>query len=637
MIMGLTRINNNISAINATRNLNVTGSSLQKSLERLSSGLRINRAADDAAGLTISERQRSQIRGLTRAISNAQDGIGLINTAEGALNETTSRLQRIRELAVQAANSGGLDIEAIQAAQDEINTSIEEITRIGNDTQFSTRRLLNGDFQNAAAVKSGTPGLGVAVAQTAVNTTLSTGTHFLIIERTAQGTETIGVGTDGINNSTVTGLTGSTFDSGSFDVTINNARSASAREISVLQLRVDGNVALSDANPLNTLVIVNSDGSTTAVDRLDTFTITGTDSNGTAITTTSVAATSTGTTSLTTLINAINGAYAGATATSAGAAAGATGTIDMTDLANGTSSTSITITFNDNSASTNTVFSTTINNAGNWNDAVVTVGNGTAQTVINGQTVTMYGEEPTSGTGTAVTPEIILTFGALSNGVDLLSVTQHEFQASLDNGTAVTFQNGDQSILIRSGSSAGFQSGEQLIFNSTNIVSVTGLGATNAETVLISAVNNGLAFQIGANKGQRILVGLDDARASHLGYIEGLRFTSTGAVTQAGTVDAINVTTLTGADDAIEIVDRALEQVSRLRSFLGATTNRLEATIANLGVANENLSASESRVRDADIAFETTQFTRNQILIQAGTAILAQANLQPQSVLQLLG
>ncbi|MCA9434091.1 MAG: flagellin, partial [Candidatus Omnitrophica bacterium] len=157
--MALTRINNNISAINANRNLRTTSNDLSKSLERLSSGLRINRASDDAAGLTISENLRAQINGLNRAVDNASDAINLVNTAEGALIETTSRLQRIRVLAIQAANSGTNDSVALQAIQDEIETSIQEITRIADTTQFATRRLLNGEHQNTASVTGGT-GLG---------------------------------------------------------------------------------------------------------------------------------------------------------------------------------------------------------------------------------------------------------------------------------------------------------------------------------------------------------------------------------------------------------------------------------------------------------------------------------------------
>jgi len=142
--MGL-RINTNIEALNSHRNLSVTAGALSKSMERLSSGLRINRASDDAAGLAISEKLSSQVRGLNQAIRNAQDGISLIQTAEGALNETHNILQRMRELAVQAAN-GTLSEEDKKAIQEEIVQLREEIDRIANYTEFNTMRILNGSL-----------------------------------------------------------------------------------------------------------------------------------------------------------------------------------------------------------------------------------------------------------------------------------------------------------------------------------------------------------------------------------------------------------------------------------------------------------------------------------------------------------
>ncbi|MDN5364596.1 MAG: flagellin [Eubacteriales bacterium] len=141
------RINNNVSALNAWRNLSITDTAMSKSLEKLSSGLRINRAADDAAGLAISEKMRAQIKGLNQAIRNAQDGISLIQTAEGALNETHSILQRLRELAVQAANDTLTNADRAQIQQ-EVNQLITEINRIASTTEFNTQKLLNGSFTN---------------------------------------------------------------------------------------------------------------------------------------------------------------------------------------------------------------------------------------------------------------------------------------------------------------------------------------------------------------------------------------------------------------------------------------------------------------------------------------------------------
>lgn len=146
------RINHNISALNAYRQLTINNTAMQKSLEKLSSGLRINRAGDDAAGLAISEKMRAQIRGLNQASRNAQDGISLIQTAEGALTETHSILQRMRELVVQAGNLGTYESEDLQAIQDEIDALVEEIDGIANRTEFNGKKLLNGDFSSTALI-----------------------------------------------------------------------------------------------------------------------------------------------------------------------------------------------------------------------------------------------------------------------------------------------------------------------------------------------------------------------------------------------------------------------------------------------------------------------------------------------------
>lgn len=147
-------INHNIAALNTYRQLSINNSDTQKSLEKLSSGLRINRAGDDAAGLAISEKMRGQIRGLDQASSNAQDGISLIQTAEGALNETHSILQRMRELAVQASNDTATDADR-QEIQKEISQLKDEIDRISSDTEFNTKKLLNGSVGNTANIESG--------------------------------------------------------------------------------------------------------------------------------------------------------------------------------------------------------------------------------------------------------------------------------------------------------------------------------------------------------------------------------------------------------------------------------------------------------------------------------------------------
>ena len=141
------RINNNISAMNSYRNLTTVNESVDKSMEKLSSGLRINRAGDDAAGLAISEKMRGQVKGLTMATKNSQDGISMIQTAEGALNETHSIIQRMRELAVQSSNDTNTDSDR-EKIQLEVNQLVEEIDRVGNTTEFNTQILMDGNFKD---------------------------------------------------------------------------------------------------------------------------------------------------------------------------------------------------------------------------------------------------------------------------------------------------------------------------------------------------------------------------------------------------------------------------------------------------------------------------------------------------------
>lgn len=160
-------VQHNITSMNANRQLGIVGSNLAKSTEKLSSGYRINRAADDAAGLAISEKMRAQVRGLNRASDNAQDGISLIQTAEGAMDQQHAILQRTRELLVQASNTGVLDgaqENDFQKIQDEINTLKNEYTRIGTDTEFNKKKLLDGSYQNEHLQVGANKNQGISVS-----------------------------------------------------------------------------------------------------------------------------------------------------------------------------------------------------------------------------------------------------------------------------------------------------------------------------------------------------------------------------------------------------------------------------------------------------------------------------------------
>ncbi len=479
------RINTNIEAMNAERNLSITSDAFAKSVERLSSGLRINRAADDAAGLTISEKLQGQVNGLNQAVRNAQDGISLIQTAEGALNETHSILQRMRELAVQGANDTltGSDRQAIKTEMDQLSA---EVDRIANTTQFNTKNLLDGSLAKTASAS-------------------------------AVGTNLTGLNANGSN---VTVTAGSSTQSGVGTITVTHAAT---------QASIGGTGMTFTAGTAGTLTI-----------------------NGVAI---SIAATDQNTDVATKINNVANqtGVYA------------STGSGTLT-LLSGTSSTAQ----YKGSAYSIQISTTAAANLTAWglegagNTATVAATNGTdAVATITGIT----GESTVTAKGNVLTTNTGMT-------VDLSAMTA----------------TGDISS------------------NNTLTVAVTAGGTAN--------------FQIGANSGQTLGLSINNMGATALN-VSNLDVSSNAAINQANT-------------GTLARIDNAIASVSSQRSYLGAIQNRLEHTISNLSVASENLTASDSRIKDVDLASEMVNFTKDQILQQAGTAILAQANQAPQSVLQLL-
>ena len=488
--MGL-RINQNITALNAHRNLVATDSALSKSLERLSSGLRINRAADDAAGLAISEKMRGQIKGLAQAIRNAQDAISLIQTAEGALNETHSILQRMRQLAVQAANDT-LTPDDREQIQKEINQLIEELDRIGNTTEFNTKKLLNGQAGYAVTGQNGlASGGAVTVNGVAYNAGSAIAAEDLnaLVTRMTPGTNT---------------------RAGVYTVVITqNATKAQ---------------------------IGGEDAGDTTVDYSGTIVL-----NGVAINVVSGE-------NLDNVVLKINNVK------------------NLTGVEAAVSGNSIVLT------SINYGSSATINVSGS-NELLKDLGlTGGDETVLSDAGTDIVG---TINGKAAIGKGGTLTLVAPGDDADGLSITIDPSKLELGSGAELQF---------------------------SAVVDASGA----------------VTLHIGANKDQTMTVSIRDMRAKALG------------------VDQISVLSQTEAEESIAKIDLAINDVSTERSKLGAYQNRLEHTIANLGVAKENLAAAESRVRDVDMAEEMMEFTRSQILLQAGVAMLAQANTLPQAVLQLL-
>jgi flagellin len=418
------RINNNLMAMNTHRQLGINSNNGAKSIEKLSSGYRINRAGDDAAGLAISEKMRGQIRGLNQASRNSQDAISLVQTAEGALNETHAIAQRMRELAVQSSTDTNVSVDR-EALQNEFDELTKEISRIGETTEFNTQKLLGGTFD------------------------------------------------------------------GTFQIGANEGQNIS---LSVDDMRANALDLVGNAKSEVTAVITNGVGALDVTD--GTYTIEGTnlkDASG------SIVATS-----------------------------NATGTIWT---GNGTSA---------------------------WGDDVVTFEQG-----VDTGTITISG----SGTKAVGTTEFDSSAHKLEAGDYTLSTTQ-----LTDAGGNVIATSSD----------------------ATNYLSVKD-GTTNVLT-------------------------LDAVTTANMDI----------------SVGGVDISTQANAAKAITTVNNALESISAQRSKLGATQNRLEHTIKNLDTTSENLQASESRIRDVDMAKEMMEFTKNNILQQAAQSMLAQANQAPQGVLQLL-
>ncbi len=566
------RINHNIASLNTYRQLTANSANGSKSLEKLSSGLRINRAGDDAAGLAISEKMRAQIRGLDQASRNAQDGISMIQTAEGALNETQSILQRMRELANQAANDTNVGIDRGEI-QKEINQLSSEINRIGNTTEFNTQALLKGD----GGVKL--EGIGIAASSLG---NLTGGAE----RTTTEATQTVTVGTAADATSTVkftlngqeltvnfaASGAGGYANNKAYNVTANNAYV----NISTTPAQTAGQTAADVRSALQQMIDENAE-------LKGQYVVSG---SGDDITVSAVK----------------GGKFEGAAGVIGASAQGGTditggGTAGLADTGITTAAIA--------ASKTLTMPS----------DAAVTAGLEGKGMTINGVSIEFYDANKGVYTGNAQGINIagITTKAALTAAIVK--------QAKID-GVVLSDASGDLKVTAAVGGVAG-----------NNIATVD--GGIQAEFRA--------TFQVGANKGQSMTIEINDMRSIALGitaaagtegYLSSNTVTNgTDNVTRESALDVSNHESATAA---IKTINDAIEIVSAERSKMGAYQNRLEHTINNLGTSSENLTAAESRIRDVDMAKEMMEFTKNNILSQAAQAMLAQANQQPQGVLQLL-
>ena len=551
------------------RQLAINQSNASKSMERLSSGLRINRAGDDAAGLAISEKMRGQIRGLKQAMRNAQDGISLLQTAEGALNETHAILQRMRELAVQAANDTNTEIDRNEI-QKEINQLTSELNRIGNTTEFNTMKLMNGGLAGVAEASGATLTGGVDYVPGTKEVYTINLTGALEEDDTISfdfGGELYSATVAYSNEESTSTAINVDFDG---ETTPDLAASAQALADSI-------NAFLKDKELDSTWVA--------AVDDSFNVTITHTDAN---------AAPTFALNNFTKNSTAISGYthYQGSPATAEVAASG-------------------TITFGSNLLAAGTTIK------------------------INDHTFALYdssrGQVAPSGANT-----IAIDIAGFKSNEEIIDA----LVANSGSVTGVTLSKTAQNVLTITADQPGATA-------NTYVLQITGPeGQTNAFTA---------NFQIGANKGQSMTIDILDMRSHALGIsslsgtgntvtIDGKTYevawaekAVTNGTDNVVAESALSVANHKDAAKAVEVIDAAIGKVSAERSKMGSFQNRLEHTISNLGTSAENLQAAESRIRDLDMAEEIMAFTKNNILQQAATAMLAQANMAPQSVLQLLG
>jgi flagellin len=610
-------INSNIMSLNAQRNLTLSQNELNTSMERLTSGKRINSAADDAAGLAIANRMTSQVRGLDQAVRNANDGISLIQTAEGALEESTNILQRMRELSIQSAN--GTYSEGNRSTLNaEVAQLKEELNRISETTSFNGQKVLDGSLGKVdlqvGSESNETIGFEVGATDTK-SLGLGGGADIVGATTSEANLQAALIQMDGgttydmkVNGVSVGDL--STFDATS---SLNDVLGAMNDAVSTVTFDAiasftaagagDGifsgdkglviNIASKDvetgdlANNVTTLRIQNTSSMDDLIDKINEqgaglVEASLTDDGRLNITSTEAAQMVVTASDNVTVASPTGVAATGVTA------------IGMTTAQAGavTQKAQLTITSNDG-------------------EGVRVTYDDVAAANITGVDV-----RHEAGTLTGRTAPVAGTANINAGDVTLNGVTLGEYDFSKDyDGNATAAQSSDLIAWFNSYSEE------------------TGVTASLDDT---DDPGSTYVLRLTSQDGSEISLSYKDATVSAAMETK-LGLQETNAVSGYGAnVDSIDISTVSGAQKAIGIIDGALEQINSTRGDLGAVSNRLDFTINNLSSISENVSAARSRVEDADFAKESANLSRAQVLQQAGTAMLAQANAAPQQVLSLL-
>jgi len=600
--MSLT-INTNVSSLNAQRNLGKSQGSMSSAMQRLSSGLRINSAKDDAAGLAISDRMTAQIRGLNQAARNANDGISLAQTAEGALQESTNILQRVRELAVQSANdtNSASDRSSLNA---EVSQLKDELNRIADTTEFNGAKLLDGSMSNATFQVGSNAGVNQTISfsiASAKGDTLGEQTTGTVTGTAQVGTAAVGtaqVGTAQVGTAAVGTAQVGTAQVGTAQVGTAQVGTAQVGTAQVGTAQV-GTAQVGTAQ-VGTAQVGTAQVGTAQV---------GTAQVGTA---------------------QVGTAQVGTAQVGTGATYGAVTFNNITVTASSGNIGNYTIAFAQGGALGAALSGSTITITADF------AGTGYSEQDIAGA-LSSISEVTVSGTqsatadsftasGASVPGSQVMT-GGTDASTDYAAASTDYAAASTDYAAASTDYAAASTDYAAASTDYAAASTDYVAASTDYAAASTDYAAASTDYVAASTDYVAASTDYAAASTDYVAASTDYVAAS-----------SDYAVTGASVyVDDISVATRSDAQTAITSVDNALSDIDVARGGLGAVQNRFESTIANLNNVSENLSAARSRILDADIAQETSAMTKANILQQAGVSILAQANQAPQLALSLLG
>ncbi|KEA64315.1 Flagellin protein FlaA [Marinobacterium lacunae] len=624
-------INTNIASLNAQNNLAKSESKLTQAYERLSSGLRINSAADDAAGLAISNRLTSQVNGLTVASRNANDGISLAQTAEGAMDQSTQILQRMRELALQSANgsNSSSDREALQA---EVTALQDELSRIANTTSFGGRNLLDGSFGSSSFQVGAKAGETIDVTMGNIS---ADAIGYTYKSFNSSATATVAAGTEAAAGSTTINVDGT-------DYTIAVNADMSASDLADKINNIDGlsgvTVSLGADTVASTTQTVTSDlqPETESFFIRLTTPLAGDDEV--------VMTLDNGSTTATFTMNAVNTASRDAFLADFNVA-GYTAVADaVAEAYYGTSAVRI---FADDA----TAFDASgiaQDTGGSWEGGWISVIGGSSSAPYNS-----LGDSFTADSwNVPASNEIELSGYTAPTGSDTMTLTIDGTELTIDS--SITDANALETFINSSGI-AGISasiSGGTITISSTDTsaafdVSVAAadldsdgfsgaLTITNPTSASSATVDS--TTELNQNIAGDFTIDFSSAKLDE--NVSSLSVDGTAMSVASGTtfksVAGIDIGTQTGASDALAIIDSAISFIDSQRASLGAVQNRFDSTISNLTNIVENVTSARSRIQDADFASETANLSSATVLQQAATSILAQANSAPQSVLSLL-